>query len=373
MDKHTIIKSVFLGMFACVITACGDMGLDVNGNSGSQTYTETNEEAMVTAAVESLTSSISSSESASASSYASLTKGPAYLTVGNPINTSYATLAKRFRCEELSSVNEVFSCDNATGAMTREVSFEDCDLIDSNKPGTLSGGFTNTVENGGSGLCDGLDHIDFAKMVMGRDGLNAVHTHTIDDGGMVFTLDVSDTVTITMSGNDVVTFTDPVDEDVDGVAESVTATVVKDINRVTVENGVEVHNVTVSTREESFTPTDEEGTLLEIVNLNYPVHNLVFDETDKVETRTVTSGELVIDRSHSDLRIVLGVGAEGLTFYPQDHCGPFEGTATITGYVLNEEGNYVEAGSGQIVYADGEVQTAEYNGIELNLKPRPCS
>ena len=159
----------------------------------------------------------------------------------------------------------------------------------------------------------------------------------------------------------------------DGNINTVNGTVVKTINRITIADNEEVHNVNVLTLEDAFTPLDEDGAELDEVALTYPVHALEIDEDGMVDTRTVTSGQLVIDRNHSDLRIVLSVGEEGLTFYPQDHCGPYEGTAIITGYTLGDDGNYTEVGSGEVVYADGIAQTSTYNGAELNLKPKPCS
>ncbi len=380
------IKSLIL-LLSCLAltTACGSLiGLDSDGNNSTLT-SESNEEAMVTAAIESLNSTASSSESSSSSSTSSLTKGSSYLAAGSTdTTTSYATKHYRFRCDDVTSVYETFSCDNTTGTMSREVSFEDCELDDDNRPGTLNGIFLNTIENGGDGLCAGVDSIDFASMVAGRvdeDGIqqNAVHTHQIDEESpLVF--DVTKTFkgeeidgVITVTGSRQVTFTDAIDSNKDGNINTVNGTVVKTINRITIADNEEVHNVNVLTLEDAFTPLDEDGAELDEVALTYPVHALEIDEDGMVDTRTVTSGQLVIDRNHSDLRIVLSVGEEGLTFYPQDHCGPYEGTAIITGYTLGDDGNYTEVGSGEVVYADGIAQTSTYNGAELNLKPKPCS
>ncbi|MBU1917998.1 hypothetical protein KKF63_07740, partial [bacterium] len=304
-----------------------------------------------------------------------------YLVADSETASQTAYLKNRFRCEDITSVSESFSCDNSDGSMTRAVTFEDCDLTNAYKSGYLNGTFTNTIENGGDGLCASFTRIDFASMVMGRtdedlNPLNAVHTHTIGEEGLIHTLDeVDDDVTITTTGSRTTTFTDPIDADKDGAAESVTATVVKSINRVTVVNGEEKHDVTVSTQEDSFTPVDEDGTALEEVVLTYPIHTLELNEDGKVDSRTVNSGQLIIDRNNSDLRIIMDVGEDGLSFYgvDDDACGPETGTMIITGYTLNEEGNYVQAGTGSVVYEDGTIQTSEYEGVELNLKPKPCS
>jgi hypothetical protein len=381
MTLTSNLRSLII-LVACLtlMSGCGSLYGGLGSDEDTSSYSESNEEAMVTAAIESLTSASSSSTSAASSASSSLTKSN-YLVADSETAAQTAHLKHRFRCEDVTSVTESFSCNNSDGSMTRAVTFEDCDLTNSHKSGYLNGTFTNTIENGGDGLCASFTRIDFASMVMGRtdedlNPLDAIHTHTIGEEGLVHTLDeVDEDVTITTTGSRTTTFTDPLDEDKDGAAESVTATVAKEINRVTTVNGEEKHDVTVSTQETSFIPVDEEGAEQDEVALTYPIHTLTLDEDGKVDSRTVESGQMIIDRNNSSLRIIMDVGEDGLSFYgvDDDECGPETGTMIITGYTLNDDGNYVEAGTGSVVYEDGTIQTSEYEGVELNLKPKPCS
>ncbi|MBI2340600.1 MAG: hypothetical protein HYU99_09600 [Deltaproteobacteria bacterium] len=260
--------------------------------------------------------------------------------------------------------------------MDRVVTFDGCDLEYSPRDAVLNGGFTNTIENGGDGLCEASDTIDFAHMVMGRDGLDAVHTHQIDeDAGMVFTWGNSiGDHTVTVNGLHTETFSGAVDGDNDGAAESVTVTLEKSISRVHEIDGEVENEVTVFTSDDDFEAEDSDGNPI-TVEVSLPVHEVTIDEdTGLPEGRTIVSGNLIVDNESDSLRMIFSVDDEGLSFDDGSTCGPVDGTITIVGYTIEDDGTIgAEVGTGEVVFEDGEVQSATFDGITLEPQPRPCS
>lgn len=361
-----ITQILCLGLMAIALANCNLAQLSAGSSTASEGSDETDTEASISSAIETLVDSSSSTSAASSSVSANLTTDTSYLS---------ATLRNRhrFRCDDLTSVTESFSCDNTTGIMTRTVTFEDCELSNSHRDVSLNGSFSNEVENGGDGFCNADTTIDFAKMVMGRDDLDAIHEHATGDDDMVYSFinKNDEDVTVTRTSNRTVNYTDPVDDDDDGSAESVTASVEKNFTFVHTIAGEEKHNMTVFTTDEDFTSTDDEGTET-TVEVSLPNHTITYDENGYFTGRTINSGNLIADHNMGKIRLVFGVGADGLTF-DNESCGPVDGTMTLIGYTINDDGTIGGVmGTGEVVFEDGEVQTANFDGVTLNPRPRPC-
>jgi hypothetical protein len=363
------------------VTACGmdpatgtsDSSGTTSSGSSSLTSDESDTEAAYTSAVEALmANSGSSSSSDSFGSSASLTASSSYLAVGA------ASGAPRPDCDDPLTVDQSFSCDNSDGSIERSVEFTDCVMSNDFRTVTLNGSLTNSVENGGDGLCTADDTFKFANMVMGRDGedevhYDAVHHHETGSDGMVysFTNARGNEVSVTEDSTHTITYTDAVDEDEDGDAEGVMATIEREVHVVHSIDGSTAHDVNVFTEQGNFTSTSEEGTATDI-SITLPVHELALDEDGRVTTRTIASGNLVVDHNLAQIRMVFGVGEEGLTF-EDGTCGPVSGTMNVTGYLINDDDTIGDAiGTGSVTFADGEVESAEFDGAELNLRPRPC-
>ncbi|MBU0505424.1 MAG: hypothetical protein ABII18_11120 [bacterium] len=363
----TTLCIVVLVIFAI---SCGSLGIDFNGSSATQTPTnsdESNVQATVTSAVEEINSSVSSSSSASAGTVSSL--------VANTSHLAYATLIKRFQCEDEAQSSETFSCSSAEGTLSRAVTFTDCALGNAKFPDTvLTGGFTNTVVYGGPGFCGDGNYFIFSKMVMGTAEGDAQHTHQTADDGMVmtFTNNKDKEVTRTRTATRSVTYTDPVDADKDGNAESVTATVDLDVEIDRTVDGVSVHDLTITHMDGTFAALDENGDAI-TVTVTKPVKTITIDEdTYKPTQVTIISGHKIVDHNIADIRVVFGVGDDGLT-HTVGTCGPQDGTITFTAYAIEEDDTIgQQVGTGSIVYADGAVSSATYEGTSFNVYTRPC-
>ncbi|MBI4412078.1 MAG: hypothetical protein HY541_06310 [Deltaproteobacteria bacterium] len=370
---------LFIGLIGAV-SGCGALFSEADdSDSSSSLSAESDEETMVSAAIDSLNSVTNSSESASGASYSALT------TDSSTLSASTLSIRNRFRCDIASQADETFSCDNSDGSVERSVTFTDCELTYSPRDAVLNGGFTSTIENGGDGLCEASDTIDFAKMVMGRDDeddvhQDAVHEHVIDDSGMVHTWTWTndegeeEEVVLTVTGSHMETFSNPVDEDEDGSAESVEATIEKSINRVQTIGGETTREVTVFTTAESFPAQDADGVDI-TVEPSLPVHEITIDEdTGRVSGRTIAEGNLIVDNEGENIRMIFSVGEEGLEFDDGTTCGPVSGTLSVVGYELGDDGTVgAEVGTGEVVFEDGEVESATFDGISLNPQPRPCN
>lgn len=348
-------------------TSDGDSGTGSGSSSGSATSDESDTEAAFTSAVETLMDNSNSSSSSDSFGSASSLTTSQYLALGG------ASRLPRPECDDPLTVDQSFSCDNSDGSIERSVEFTDCVMSNDHRTVTLNGSFTNTVENGGDGLCTSDDALNFANMVMGRDDLPAVHHHETGSDGMTysFTNARGHEVSVVRDSTHTHTYTDAVDEDEDGDAENVTVTVERDVHVVHSIGERTAHDVNVFTQEGSFTSTSEDGTAAE-VSIALPVHELTLDDDGKVATRTIASGHLVVDHNLAKVRLVFGVGEEGLTF-EDGTCGPVSGTMNVTGYLINDDDTIGEViGTGEVSFEDGEVQSAEFDGAELNLRPRPC-
>lgn len=398
------IKSIFIaGLIPAFLSQCA-LSANLDGasetSSASESSDETQVEAAYTSAIESLVQSTNSSnESVSADSSASLT-------------TSYLSSrfgSGRFRCADSESAEQSFSCNNADGTLEHSVVFTDCALERGGLAVTLNGSLEHAIENGGDGFCEASASFDFSKMVMGREDGDAVRNRETGPEGLVysFTNARDFEVTLTATHTHTATYTEPVDENDDGTAESVTATIEREDHFVHEIAGQTAHDVTVFTanaeysivatddeesdtddtsddanEEESEDETSEDGDLSEstsddetsTVTVTLPVHTLLFDEdTGELTGRTIESGNLVVDHNLASIRIIMGVGEDGLTFDNGDTCGPVSGTLTTIGYELNDDGTLGDIiGTGEVTFEDGEVQSAEFAGEELELKRLPC-
>lgn len=378
MLKELIKQIIFMFFMVSLVLAYANCnGLtDLSGKTSSVSTSsstaassdESDAEAAYSSAVEMLVDS-SNSSSAGSSSMGLTTS---YLTT-----SSVSTLKHYYRCDDLNSVTESYSCDNTDGSVTRTVTFEDCELTNSYRDVVLNGTFQNTVQDGGEGLCNFGNSFDFSVMVMGRDGSDATHQHTTDfdehDEGIAATFENfrGDEVTVTKTATRSVTFTDPVDEDEDGAAESVIGTVDRDAHFVHTIDDEITHDVTVLTTDDDFVSYSEDGTA-STIEVSMPVHEITFDEDGTYEGRTITSGNLIVDHNLAGIRLVFGVGDEALAF-ERGTCGPVSGDMTVIGYAINDDGTIGEAvGSGEINFADGDVKSASFDGTALNIRPRPC-
>lgn len=376
MKSKTILMAVGVMATGILLSQCNLAG---NGSS-SGASDESNTEAAISGALAVLSDDNSSASAASAS-VATLTTDVQNLQVG------VGQRLLRHHCEDSSSVEEIFSCNNAAGTVSRVVTYTDCAISNSSRDGVLNGSFTNTITNGGDGLCDSDNTINFENMVMGRtddqDGfLAAVHTHQTGANDLVFSFTNARNklVTVTRTAESTVTFTDPIDgagETVaDGKADSVTMTVERNVNFVHEINGEEVHNLTVFTTDEDFVSSDDsdpENIVESTVEVSLPVHGLVFDSNGEIDSRTITSGNLIVDHNVAKTRLVFAVGNDGLTFDDGTTCGPVAGSMTVTGYEIKDD-NTIGAvvGTGEVVFADGEVQSSVFDGEDLNIRSFPC-
>lgn len=373
--KMNKTKTVMLGLCVLVLSQCGGLGTTSTsggGSSGSSSTTsdESNVEAAYTSAIDSVTQSASSSTEASGS--LSLTSSQQYLTTRTP--------GDFFHCADSSSVEQSFSCDNTDGSVERSAIFTDCELTRDSRSATLSGSITHTITNGGDGLCEASQTFSLANMVMGRDGEDSVHsdavqTHQTAEDGMVFSfvnargLDA----TVTVTHDNTITFSDPVDENSDGMAESVTSTVERNDHFVQAVNGTTKHDVNVFTAATDYTTVDIDGVTSGTISVTLPTHTLNFDSDGVFTGRTIESGNLIVDHNVAGIRMIMGVGEEGLTFDDGTTCGPVSGTMTSTGYTLNSDGTLGDViGTGTITFEDGEVTHADFAGEDLTLKRLPC-
>lgn len=365
------ITALPLAFAACGALGLGGSGSDTSGSANtSDSSDESDVEAAFDGAVEALVDSTTSSSSDVSDAVATLTtdSGTSFVT-----RTGY--LRAHFRCESSSQVDQIFDCDNDAGTMTREVTFNDCEIENSYRDADVNGSFTNSIRNGGAGMCNEDDEtVDFSRVVMGRDGVNAVHEHASGEDGIIFNFTNArgKDVVITTTSSHTITYTDPVDADSDGAAESVSATVDRTLESVHTIDGGTAHDVTVFTTDTDFTSTSDSGEETTVA-VSLPVHTLGFDEDGLLDSRTIESGNLIVDHNLADIRMVFGVGEDGLTFDDGTTCGPLSGTMTVTGYAINDDGSIgEEIGSGTITFEDGEVEDADFDGARLNLRPRPC-
>ena len=365
--NFTTLSIVVLVLF---VISCGSLGIDFNGSSATDTPTdsdESNVQATVTSAVEEINSSVSSSSSASAGTVSSL--------VANTSHLAYATLIKRFQCEDEAQASETFSCSSTEGTMSRAVTFTECALGNAKFPDTtLTGGFTNSVANGGTGFCGNGNFFLFSKMVIGTAEGDATHTHQTADTGMVmtFTNNKDKSVTRTRTATRAVTYTDAVDADKDGNAESVTATVSLDVEIDRTVDGESVHDVTITHMDGTFEAQDENGDAI-TVTVTKPVKTITIDEDSYKPTQvTINSGNKIVDHNIADIRVVFGVGDDGLT-HTVGTCGPQDGTITFTAYAIEDDDTIgQEVGTGSIVYEDGAVSSSTYEGTSFTVHTRPC-
>ena len=374
---NTLSTMALFSTFVIQGAACSALTGDTGSDSGSAASDESDVEAAVTGAVDSLNQTVNSSSSEDSASIAALMKnGTAYSTTSSGV----ANLRRRIHCEDEEDSSDVLTCETVdgvlTGNATRVVTFADCEVTGTYRDIELNGSFTNTIENGGDGFCDEDSNVvDFSKLVMGNDSGDAVHSHATGDDGMIFTFtnERGHEVTITETASDTVTYTDAVDTDEDGSADTVTATVSRTEHVEHVIGDRTAHDIDVFNTDTDFTSTDSDGdaTTIEVA---LPVHTLTFDDDGELETRTIESGNLIVDHNLAKVRLVFGVGENGLTFNAHDgSCGPVSGTMTFTGYTINDDGSIGgEIGSGTITFEDGDVDSASFDGDRLDIRPRPC-
>ncbi|HLD44428.1 MAG TPA: hypothetical protein VJC18_03250, partial [bacterium] len=168
------------------------------------------------------------------------------------------------------------------------------------------------------------------------------------------------------------TFTDPLDEDTDDVAESVTETVDLDATLVRTIDAAEEHNVDVTTMDDSFAALDEDGEAI-TVTVTKPEALITFDnDTHRMASRTVLAGNLVVDHNLANIRVVFGVGDAGLT-HVAGFCDPYEGEMNFTAYTIEEDDTIgAVVGTGSITYANGTVQSSVFEGTTFEITTRPC-
>jgi hypothetical protein len=367
---YSFTRGLVVAALPLAITACGVLGLESSSSDTSDSSDESDVEAAFDGAVEALIDSTTSSSSDVSDAVATLTTDSDTSFV---VRSGY--LRAHFRCESSSQVDNDFTCDDDAGTMTRVVTFDDCEIQNSFRDADVNGSFTNTITNGGEGMCNDEDEtVDFSRMVIGRDGANATHEHATGDEGMGFNFTNSHgkDVVITTTTSHTITYSDPVDADADGAAESVTATIDRTLESIHTIDGGTAHDVTVFTTDTDFTSTDSDGeqTTIEVA---LPVRTLNFADDGTLDTRTIESGNLIVDHNLAHMRLVFGVGEDGLTFDDGTTCGPLSGTMTVTGYAINDDDSIgSEIGSGTVTFDDGDVESAEFDGESLNLRPRPC-
>lgn len=330
---------------------------------------ENNIESTISGVTEALADSVSSSTSAAASTVAALAR--------NNLDTDRVSLLLRHHCDDATSYDEDFSCDNTAHTMSRTVTYTDCEVSEGNRDYIVNGSFVVDVANAGDGFCN-AHTIDLANLVMGvedaEDGhLNAVHEFGTGSDGLVKTftnaLDKNVTDYITAERTD--TFTDPVDTNGDDLADEVTVTIVKTIHREREIDGTLTYEMDITASSTSFTAEDEDGNAI-TVTVTEPVHRITFDEDGAIESRIIQSGNLVVDHPTAGMRVVFSVGANGLTF-DDEHCGPTDGALSLIAYELGDDGVVgQQIGEGTVTYEDGDVETAEYDGSVIYPEPRTC-
>lgn len=353
--------------------ACGMLGSETGDDSGSAASDETDVEAAVTSAIDSVNQTVNSSTSDSSASIATLVNGTAFSTT----NAGASQLRRRFHCEDEDDYSEVFTCDPENNTSNRVVTFEDCEIEGSYRDVELNGTFTNTNTNAGADHCsEDSDVVDFSKLVMGTDSGDATHSHETGSDGLIFTFTNARgrDVTVVDTTSTTITYSDPVDADDDGSAETVSATINRTHHIEHTIGDVLAHDVDVFTTDTDFAAEDEDGADI-TVEVALPVHTLSFDDDGELETRTIESGNLIVDHNLAQVRLVFGVGDDGLTFNTQDgSCGPVSGTMTFTSYTINDDGSIgAELGTGSVTFEDGDVDAATFEGDALNLRPRPCN
>lgn len=350
---------------------CSALTQDTGDDSGSAASDETEIEAAVTGAVDSINESISSSSSDSAASFSALVDGTSFVTKSSGANV----MRRRIHCEDEDDYSEVFTCDTENNAASRIVTFEDCEISGTYRDIELNGSFTNTITNGGTDFCsEDSEEVDFAKMVMGTESGDAIHEHNTGDDDMVYTFTNirGHEVTVTETSSHEITYTDATDEDADGSAEIVTATISRTHHIDHVIGNTQAHDIDIFTTETDFVSVD--GDTETTIDVTLPVHTLVFDEDGYITTRTIESGNLIVDHNLAQKRVVFGVGDDGLTFdLTTDNCGPESGTMIFTVYDIEDDGTIgASTGSGSVTFANGELDEAELDGDAINVRPRPC-
>jgi len=382
MKKRFATQLIMIAALSPFALACSAIGHSTSSTGATDTPTnsdESNVEASYSTAVSFLGASNSSSSDAN-TSVATLTT--ATLATGGTSN-----VRQRFRCSETTAedgvtltADEDFECHNSTGILTRTITFTECVVSNDQRTATLNGAFTNSVANGGEGLCNDNQTFDFGNMVMGRDDADAVHqdathSHQTAESGLVFsfTNDGGKAVTLTQTANTTRTFTDPVDADADGIAESVNVTIERNDSFIHEIEGTEVHDLTAFTSDSDFTSTDADG-LETTVELSLPVHAITIDEDGEIETNSIVSGSFVVDHNLAKIRTVVSVGADGLTFNNEGDCSPQDGSVTTTAYTINDDSTIgAQIGTGTIVFVDGEVEDSTFDGADVDVRPLPCN
>jgi len=359
--KYPPIKRMsFLVLLALIGSGCGAATEETT--SSSATADDDDVADAYSGAVEALVNSVSSTSS----SGSALVKA---------LGTS--ALRGRFQCADESSIDDGDpSCVAPDASVT--ITLTDCAVTGpEGGTATVNGSFTNTFANGGSLMCNADASVDLAAAVMGTDvddvHTDAVHTHVIGEAGMVrtFTGPLSGLeVTVTRTGSHTATFSDPVDENADNLAESVTATMDHDMT-IAGTDGVKSRTDHVFTSDAGFTSIAEDSTET-VVETSSPVHAITFDADGYLESRTIVSGNLIIDNEEASIRVVMGVGDTGLEL---GDCGPENGTATSTVYTLNSDDTVgPEVGTGEVVFVDGTVTSATFSGedISSSMRPKHC-
>lgn len=358
MIHSSILLILFLSFSAC--DAFGLYGLISSAASNSSD--ESDDEVAFLSLVEEVSNTVNSN--ASDTSLSSSSTNSSDLVMG----TRY--LRPRFYCTD---AEEIFSCDNDTGNVTRTVDFSDCEIERAFFTIQLDGSITNTITNGGDGLCnaDG-ETINFGNMVMGRDDQNAVFenntspslTHTVT-GHQEYELDVT--------ASHMITYSSPIDENEDGVAESVTATIEKEVERLRYKDNDLKHDVVVFTSEDGFTL--EDGTF---VATSLPVHTITISD-NFVTGRLIQEGsDLIVDHKNFNVdsgkdgfRMLFTVQSGGLEFV-NNQCGPYNGTVSFSQYTLHSDGTLEEAThTGTMTFSEGTLTIERDDGTTYEIEPRP--
>jgi len=385
MKNRLYAHLILIAALSPFALACSAIGHSTSSTGGGATDTPTNSdesnvEASYSTAVSFLGASNSSASDAN-TSVAALTT-PAALATGATSN-----VRQRYRCTNTFAADEVtlaadedFVCTDATGVLTRTVTFTECVVSNDQRTATLNGGFTNSVANGGPGFCNDTGGFDFGNMVMGRDNeeavhLDATHSHQTAEGGMVFDFinNNEESVTLTQTADTTRTFTDPVDLDADGITESVNVTVERSDSFIHEIGGDPVHSLTAFTTGTDFTFTDADG-LEATAELSLPVHAITIDEDGEIETNSIF-GDFVVDHNLAKIRTVVSTGTDGVTFDSTgEDCAPQDGSVTTTVYTINDDASIGPVlGTGTIVFVDGEVSSASYDGTQIEVRPLPCN
>jgi len=366
-----LVKFFVFSLCALIFADCGGSAIQSVEipPDGGFVSAETTEEALISTAIDVLNTVASSAVAPSATSFSALKKYP-----NQDLLFAVEPNFLRSYCSESSALSENSSpCNSSNNSMSRTVSFADCQVGTAESPAEVNGSFTASILNGGSGTCTSSTQVSFANMVTGS---GASYSYNISEGALELTFTNGNTAAeeLSVSGTLTESYHNSNDSNNDGMADSASSSLVLSLSyERRIQNSL-IHQFSAFTSAESFSAQNASaGTITVAPTL--PVFALsMSSSTGRINTRNMISGHLIVDDLQQNIRVVFAVNTEsGLVFNEGSSCGPVSGRLDFTAYQIGSDGSIgLTVATGRVVFEDGAIFRALYNGASISPDPRPC-